>query len=369
MSADTPPEDAKRWIEALTWHETLIEADRSRLTTTLIRDWQAWHADPRNQRIFDHLSQLAADAGRSRQRRPPGEEEIAGDRYDPAMSVALWRKQGSSNTSESRPSRANRHRALMAAAAFVASAAILALVFWSPRSWMVRQGAGGSATFETAVGELKSVHLREGSEITLGGRTKLLVHLSSRARSVELIRGQAWFRVAHDARWPFIVNAGNGAITAVGTAFLVTRDPDRVVVTVTEGVISVRAPPLVNFIPARPIRVTRGEKLSYSDNGVIASVAKTDARAAIAWTQGRLIFDNEPLRYVIDDLNRYFARRILATSSAGKLHFSGVILHGQIEEWLRRLPEIVPVDVDERAADICIRLHTVETNRTCAAKD
>lgn len=375
---DAFPEDAKRWIEALTWHETLTEADQSRLTSTLIRDWQTWHADPENQRIFDHMSRLATDARRKGRRSRPREVEIAEDRYDPAVSIALWNRVRSTKSADHRLWCANRLSWLTAAVALAAAAAIVALRFCSPWDGAPIRRGGGFTTFQTGTGELKSVHLRDGSDVTLGGRTKILVAFSTQARSVELIRGEAWFRVAHDPRWPFVVHAGDGAITAVGTAFLVTRDADRVVVTVTEGTISVSSLPPMGRTPDRSqdtgslrrpptVRVTRGEEISYRDNGVMAPIVIADTDAATAWTHGRLVFNDEPLRYVIEDVNRYFPRRITVSASAGGLRFSGVVLRGEIEEWLRRLPEIVPVDVDEHGSGICVRMHSDPLNRSCAA--
>jgi transmembrane sensor len=225
--------------------------------------------------------------------------------------------------------------------------------------------SGRSVTFQTGVGDLKNIRLSDGSSVALGGNTKLAVTLSTRARSVELFRGEAWFRVAHDAKWPFVVHAGGGAIRAVGTAFLVTRDSDRVVVAVTEGIVAItpaRATRILaalsreksSSIPGRPIRVSSGQQLSYHDNGTVASLAPVDAHAATAWTHGRLVFDDEPLRYVIESLNRYFPQSITATLSIGGLRFSGVVFAGEIPDWLHGLPQIFPVDIEDCGRNICI---------------
>ncbi len=390
---DALSRDTSRWVEALTWHERLTEADQAELTSTLIREWQIWHADPENQRTFDHLSRLVADAARARRGCSPrgacGEDE-----YDPAVPIALWRRSRIPPSGPSRlPWRVGRSGLIAVVAAMAAAIAvrlwvplarIASYVRWESLASQTRRAPGearaqsDAVTFETRVGELKDVNLRDGSRVILGGGTTLVVALSARTRSVKLIRGEAWFRVAHNPNWPFIVDAGDGAITAVGTAFLVTRDSDLVVVTVTEGTISVRAPPLVNFSSVRrpptassttssTIRVTRGEEISYHDNGTMTSVVAADTRAATAWTRGRLIFDNQPLRYVIEGVNRYSARQIFVTPSAGRLRFSGVILLGGFEEWLRRLPEVLPINVDADSTGICVRLQSEESDLPCTS--
>lgn len=371
------PRDTRRWVEALTWHETLTEANAAELTSTIVRDWQTWYADPENQRLFDNLSQLVIDGKDLRWRAFRPEAKIVAVEYDLALSIAAWQKSRSSKRARAHWLAAPRLLPWLSRGPAVAAVAVLAaLLYW--QSWLgIGAGhGGGPATFQTDIGGLKTVRLSDGSNITLGGGTKLSVAFSSRVRSVQLVQGEAWFRVAHDSRWPFIVHAGNGAIRAVGTAFLVTRDSDRVVVTVTEGTVAVTAPPLVKLptavvtgSPRLPvsIRLSRGEEISYGQSGAVASVTHANVHAATAWTHGRLIFDDEPLRYVIENVSRYFPQRILATAAAGRLRFSGVILHDGIQEWIGGLPGIFPVDVDHGGAAICIRMRATQTHASCSA--
>lgn len=367
----------ERWVEALTWHETLSEADTSQLTGAVVRNWQAWYSDPENQRLFEQLTRLVVDIRSHSLPDPCRSADIAADKYDLTVPIEAWR-----STRLSRKASCHRLPAarwwpwLTAGVAVAAMAAIAALISWSPWAWMGAGHGGRSVTYQTDVGGLEKAHLVDGSEITLGGRTKLTVSFSAAARSVELVQGEAWFRVAHDAKWPFVVHAGDGVIRAVGTAFLVTRDSDTVIVTVTEGTVAVTAPPLASLSPTpregaapapllHPIRVTRGEEVSYRDNGVVASVVHTDANAATAWIHGRLIFDDAPLRYVIENVNRYSPRHISATPPAGRLRFSGVIVDGEIEEWLHGLPRIFAVEVEERGDRACVYMRTARSPPSC----
>ena len=374
---DLLPRRTERWVEALTWHETLTEPHASRLTSTVIREWQVWYADPENRRLFEHLAQLQSDGRSDPQPSPVPSVDIAADEYDLSVPVGSWKSTRLSRAERRHwQSVAKRRPWLATGIAVVAVTAVAVLISQLPRPWNGDEKGGGSVTYQTGTAELKDAHLGDGSQVTLGGSTRLVVNFSAAARSVELIRGEAWFRVAHDPEWPFVVHAGDGAIKAVGTAFLVTRDSDRVVVTVTEGTVTVTARTTLGlssvlgrgaaWIPRpSPIRVTKGERVSYRDSGIVASAVRTDSDAATAWMRGRLIFDNEPLAYVIESVNRYFPRHITATASAGRLRFSGVILDGDIEEWVQRLPAIIPVDVDERGSDICVRLHSAQAVAQC----
>lgn len=365
----------KRWMEALTWHETLTDADTADLTGAVIRQWQAWHADAENQRLFDCIARLTVDGQLAR-----GSEAAmsTSDDYDPAVPVAEWRamKQPRPKPQNRPPESARRWRLVFAGIAVAAMASMAAFMLGS----FSRGGADraawreGAATYETGVGVLKDIHLDDGSNIALSGETKVLVAFTKRVRTVRLIQGEAWFKVAHDAQWPFIVRAGDGDIRAVGTAFLVTRDSDRVVVTVTEGTVTVTAPPPPTAkdsprasVARVPVRVTRGEEVSYRDNGTMASTVTADTRAATAWTRGRLVFDNEPLRYVVENVNRYFPKHISVTPSAGQLRFSGVIFGGEIQDWLDGLSQTFPVNVSDHGASICVRMRVAESDASCGA--
>jgi transmembrane sensor len=344
----------KRWVEALTWHETLTELDVSQLTSTVVREWERWYADPENRHVFEHLAQLESDGRSHPQAHPcPGVEGHHG------------------------PSLAKRRPWLATAVAVAAVAAMATLSSHLPWSSIGMRRGGGLMAFQTGIGALKHADLPDGSRVTLGDSTELVVKFSAAARSVELLRGEAWFRVAHNPKWPFVVHTGDGAVRAVGTAFLVTRDSDRVVVRVTEGTVAVTTPSVANLssplsrgaasIPLpRPIRVTRGQQVSYLDTGTVAPVARTGSDAATAWMQGRLIFNDEPLDHVIEGVNQYSPLHISATRSAGKLRLSGVILNDDIEEWLDRLPAIIPVHVDKRGEVICIRLRDAQADAPCA---
>src|SRR5882757_6092785 len=95
----------------------------------------------------------------------------------------------------------------------------------------------GSHRYGTGVGEIRQVPLSDGSVVAINTQSTLEVAMHPDMREITLARGEAWFRVAHDKRRPFIVSAGRIRVRAVGTAFSVRRHDDGADVQVTEGVI------------------------------------------------------------------------------------------------------------------------------------
>jgi transmembrane sensor len=214
-------------------------------------------------------------------------------------------------------------------------------------------------SYETQTGEQAHLQLQDGTSVFLGAQTALSATFTRGRRSVILGQGEALFEVAHDSARPFVVIAGNGSITAVGTTFDVRRDADRVVVTVTEGTVSVApqahsvtelgAPPTLHAgaAPHAPAQVTHGQRIAYDENGAVSAVEHTDAAAATAWREGYLQFYGEPLRYVVQAANRYSKRQIMVDTAAGDLLYTGNVVPTRIDAWVLGLERIFPVKTVE----------------------
>jgi transmembrane sensor len=209
-------------------------------------------------------------------------------------------------------------------------------------------------SYASAPGEQRTFVLPDGSSITLGGDTALVVRFTPAVRSIELTHGDALFQVAHDRRRPFVVHAAGGTTTALGTAFEIRLYAHHAQVWVREGTVEVAPLQEVAFdnvpVPevARwiPIRLAPGEEMSYDAHGEASAPRAADPHVAEAWTEGSLlplIYHGRPLPEVIEDVQRYSRRRILLDPDLADLRFSGIVL--RVDGWLRDLPEIYPVEV------------------------
>lgn len=356
------------WFEALSWRATLRDAKDEDLAGAVGREWQAWYADAENCRAFDAAIQVHADRDLYRKRARPGKAELDADEYDLSVPIAEWRKTSALSNCRKRRSTIGRGRWFLAGGIAATLAAIAMLVVLPPARLRPESGPGNPVDYATDVGHLKEVHLQDGSSIVLGGQTRLSVAFSGHSRRVRLFEGEAWFKVAHDRHWPFVVSVGASTITDVGTAFVVTRDSDRVFVTVTEGTVAIsgpaRGPPASGLnqgtVPRpaafEPIQVTRGEGLSLGTDGALGPVRPTDTHAATAWIHGRLIFYDMPLRYVVEAVDRYSSRHIVVDPSAGALRFGGVVYDDEITDWLNSLETIFPITVKSQGTDLRIEM-------------
>ena len=81
--------------------------------------------------------------------------------------------------------------------------------------------------------------LPDGSRIVLNTRSRVEADFNRRARIVRVYEGEVGFEVAHEVDRPFIVYAGRGLVSAVGTAFSVRVKAGVVDLIVTEGRVGV----------------------------------------------------------------------------------------------------------------------------------
>ena len=175
--------------------------------------------------------------------------------------------------------------------------------------------------FTTAVGERQTVKLPDGSELTLNTDTVVRTRADGSRRLVYLDKGQAYFKVAKDARHPFVVCAAGRTITALGTVFDVRVDHGIFKVTLVEGKVRVEAPAVTNRVagdatskPAiQATEMTPGSELLAPANGEWRLI-QANAVAETSWTRGQLIFDNTPLKDVVAELNRYSRTQIVVPS-------------------------------------------------------
>ncbi len=215
-------------------------------------------------------------------------------------------------------------------------------------------GLPGRATYETARGEFRKVQLSDRSVVSINSGSQVAVHLTDAQRRVTLGRGEAWFEVAKDRRRPFVVEAGDVRVRAVGTAFSVRRHADGgAEVLVTEGVVEVWA----NGGTAPRRTLAAGELAIVPADGSAARIS-ADAGAVqrrLAWREGQLVFQNEPLGAAVAEFNRYNARQIVVTDPA--LHRKPLVGRYRIdqpEEFANDVHALLDVPVAIRADGIRI---------------
>ena len=214
--------------------------------------------------------------------------------------------------------------------------------------------------YSTDIGEQRTVVLTDGSVVELNSRSKIKVDYTDHERAVDLLHGQALFRVAKDPKRPFTVESDETLVRAIGTQFDVYKRKMGTVVTVVEGRVAVltsardvhtgdsskpksdltehrpagtanmaeRTPgtgslalkqveiaePSDSLAHPEPVYLIAGEQLVVEPTAITAP-KPTDVEAVTAWTQQRLVFDFTPLTEVAEEFNRYNRRPLVIDDS------------------------------------------------------
>jgi len=193
----------------------------------------------------------------------------------------------------------------------------------------------GRHAFHTAVGQTQTVVLADGSTVTLDTDTLIRTHMAGRERRVELERGRAFFRVAHDASRPFKVLAAGRTVTALGTVFEVRADPKRFEVTLLEGRVRVEGRRKLTAAKPEAVELAPGAQLVAGEQRRW-SIAETDVARETSWLDGRLAFDNDPLGQVVAEMNRYSDKKIvIADPAVAGAPVLGVFKAGDVDAFVR----------------------------------
>lgn len=219
-------------------------------------------------------------------------------------------------------------RAGHSAAVRWAAAAVLVLAGSTLTVWRLafhRPPAVAEAMTEvtTLRGQRATLRLADGTRVTLGTASRLRYArtFGETARDVYL-EGDGYFEVVHDSTRPFAVHTARAVARDVGTTFgvrayanstatdVVVRDgavafgPERLAAapgTASREALARATPDGSGGVVLRAADVGR-----LDQNGTLTTTHHADVDGALAWTTGRLVFQDAPLRDVVAELGRWY---------------------------------------------------------------
>jgi transmembrane sensor len=231
---------------------------------------------------------------------------------------------------------------------FLASAVSLALVAMFGIPYATRLMQPPDRTYSTDVGGHALIKFTDRTQIELNTDTLVRYRMTTAERIVWLEKGEAWFRVAHDASRPFNVIVGNHRVTDLGTEFSIRRGSEGMELTLLKG---------------RAALSGEGAQIAMlkpGDDAVVTPVSMAVARKtpqqladALAWRRGMLVFRNARLADAVREFNRYNRTKlVIADPSVADLKFSVEIQNDNFEDFLQLAQTVLKLRVDREGNDV-----------------
>jgi len=252
-----------------------------------------------------------------------------------------------------------------------AAAASALLAAGGGAAWLMH-GRSGWQEIETSTGEQRTLELADGSVVYLNTYSRLRVRLSASTRDVRLLRGEALFRVHHDAARPFLVYTDDAMVQAVGTQFDVYRRDDGTVVAVLEGRVNLTpaadggdasggatapAGPRGAVGPGASRSLCASEEARVSHAGSVSIREVNNVSDAVAWRERRLIFREQTLGQIVGEFNRYRTNLIrLEGSAVTERIYTGVFDADDADSLVQVLARDPALSVERSGEAVVVRL-------------
>ncbi len=272
----------------------------------------------------------------------------------------LWRRLETRLPAPARPAHVAAVWRIAAGMALVAGGA--ALWWFVGERGMDRPGSVASApmvhTAATPRGQRAQFRLPDGTQVMLGPASTMRYAIAAdRGPRMVSLEGGAYFVVTHDAERPFVVRTAHGVATDLGTRFAVRAYPaDSVIdVIVADGKVSLRAArdtvvPTVDSLVLTPGdlgRATAGGRMT-AEHGVAVD-------RYLAWTEGRLEFEDTPLADAVVQIGRWYDLDVrLADPALGRKQLTASFRHESAAEVLRLIAASSGVRIEQQGKVVTI---------------
>lgn len=199
-------------------------------------------------------------------------------------------------------------------------------------------------TMQIPVGGFYQLKLADGTKVWLNSLTQLRfpVTFAGEERKVYLT-GEAYFEVARDSVHPFIVATDEGMeVKVYGTEFNVdTYRKGTVKTTLVNGKVGIRVSATGEEVRLSPNQMALFTKVTQS-----VQVENVDPYGAIAWKDGKFVFEDEPIEEIMERLSRWYDIKVFYANERIKKHtFTGIITRfADISDVLHLMEETAAVE-------------------------
>lgn len=203
----------------------------------------------------------------------------------------------------------------------------------------------------TSVGEQRELQLDDGNRMWLDTDSAVDLWKHAGQQFIRLARGEAFFDVTRSPLSSLVVETDEGEVKAHGATFAIQRTPDDMVVTVELG----EAQILRKNLPS--VVLQANQQAHIRNDSSIPEVITLNARQALAWRNGQLMFRNQKLSDILDVLKRYDKRMMIySDSNLSQIRLNAIIDISHLDDWYDGLEKVLPVNI-KRVGPVIILYH------------
>ncbi|WP_423126964.1 FecR family protein [Gaoshiqia sp. Z1-71] len=194
------------------------------------------------------------------------------------------------------------------------------------------------------VGSRTVVQLTDGTEINLNYGSKIKYPRNFRNTREVTLSGEGFFDVAHHPDKPFIVKTGKLNVKALGTKFNVSAypDDDMIETTLVEGKVVIEK--TIQEGTNQSIgTMLPGQHVVYHLNSGKVTTTKGSVDKYVAWKDGRLVFDNEPITGMTGKLGKMFNIDFEVADNAKDFSYTVTFFNDPLELILDLMTETTPI--------------------------
>jgi transmembrane sensor len=158
-----------------------------------------------------------------------------------------------------------------------------------------------AADYRTATGEQRRIALADHVSVEMNTKTSLNIRrVTEAADHVELISGEVAVATQSGS---IEVTAAHGRAWADSAQFNMRLDGSGVCVTCLDGIVHVEQ-------QGRSVTLQQKQQVAYTERS-LGQMAAIDPTEVVGWREGDLLFRDEPLSQVIEEINRYRPGKIV----------------------------------------------------------
>jgi ferric-dicitrate binding protein FerR (iron transport regulator) len=165
------------------------------------------------------------------------------------------------------------------------------------------------------------------------------------------LTGEAFFHVSKTPlKSRFIVHANHFDIIVTGTQFNVTNRRDKANVMLQEGSVTLQTD------EGKELKMLPGDFVEYKNAALEKRPVKDDS--VLAWKDHKLVFDNTPLRELIQIIREHYGVSIsTANDAVGDSKISGILPNDNLDVLLQALETTGDFEVLRQGDSIIIKDH------------